>query len=203
MASVEVTRIDRQAWLWHKKLIEQWRGRSLRLHPHREELTIALLRWNGLDAPLPHDRLDLVRLATRRFPSPSREAFVTLALVDYIEDMETLPIGERSARLPYQLAWARAGFTLSERTGLPGGIVRARWPDVAIGAIDGTQGQPGLQRHVEPGGLRPVRLEGSADAPGGPEPQAPELRRAAPAREEAYEQLRIDGVSGVPNALDN
>lgn len=122
----EVLGIDRQARAWQRKLIECWEGHACpRIYKHRDSLVAALLLHHGLpDGPLPHDRLDLVYAATRR-EEPSREAFVTLALIDYIEDLEE---GD-SATLPYQLAWARAGWTLSERTGLPGGIFKVYWPD--------------------------------------------------------------------------
>ena len=134
--------IDRQARAWLSRLASVWRGVNPTLYgetetpmydgsmgPSRTERIAELFAAEGMDGPLPHDRLDLIYAATRR-ENPSKEAFITLALMDFLEDYETLPVGERSAKLPYQLAWARAGYTLSERTGLPGGIFRARWPDV-------------------------------------------------------------------------
>lgn len=118
-----LTTIDRQARAWQKKLVAQWHGhRRPSTYPFHEGLVAALFLEAGMDRPLPDDRMDLVRAATRR-EEPSREAFVTLALVDYVEDLDA---GD-SATLPYQLAWARSGRTLSERTGLPGGIAKARW----------------------------------------------------------------------------
>jgi hypothetical protein len=119
--------IDRQARAWQRRLVECWCGHTCpRLYRLRDALTAALLLHHGLwSGPLPDGRLELVYAATRR-EEPSRHAFVTLAVIDYVEDLEA---GVSSAHLPYQLAWARAGRTLSERTGMPGGILRARWPD--------------------------------------------------------------------------
>ncbi len=130
--STGMLRIDRQARSWQRKLIECWGHRcNPNLYRDLDEVTLAMFREQGMRGPLPHDRLDLVTLATDR-DAPNREAFVTLALVDYVEDWRVLPIIERSAKLPYQLAWARSGRKLSERTGLPGGIAKAYWPEFGL-----------------------------------------------------------------------
>jgi len=124
--------IDYQARAWQKKLIACWpAGCCPRLYPDKDRRILRAFLSHEMTGPLPDDRLDLIYAATRR-EEPSREAFVTLALVDYIEDLETLPTGERSAKLPYQLAWARTGRTLGDHTGLPGGIARALWPEVIV-----------------------------------------------------------------------
>lgn len=120
--------IDRQARAWLKRLVRVWRGVNPRLYENRDARIVELFAAEGMNGPLRHDRLELVYMATQR-EDPSREAFVTLALTELIEDSEN---GTGSAHLPYQLAWARAGYTLSERTGLPGGILRARWPEVLL-----------------------------------------------------------------------
>lgn len=129
--STGLIKIDLQARAWQKRLIDCWHGACPRLYPDRHERVLRLFLSHDMLGPLPDDRLDLIRAATRR-EEPSREAFVTLALIDYVEDQETLPIIERSAKLPYQLAWARSGRTLGEHTGLPGGIARALWPEVKL-----------------------------------------------------------------------
>lgn len=116
--------IDNQARAWQKKMIELWQGPCPRLYSFQEQLQRVLAYDAGLDgAPLPLDRYDLIMAATRR-EKPSREAFATLAIFDYVEDLER---GD-GATLPYSLAWSRAGHTLNPRTCLPGGIVRAAWP---------------------------------------------------------------------------
>lgn len=126
-----ILKIDQQARAWRKRLVQVWRGPNPRVYSEadREGYVAAVFRAEGMTGPLRQDRLELIYMATRR-EDPSWEAFVTLALLDYVEDTETLPVGERSAKLPYQLAWARAGYTLSERTGQVGGIHRFLWPDV-------------------------------------------------------------------------
>lgn len=119
--------IDRRAEAWRQKLIECWCGHhNPALYPFREALQAALLLEHGLkDGPLPDSRIGLIELATRRVEPPVFGALVTLAVIDYVEDWEN---GVGSALLPYQLAWARTGRTLSERTGLPAGIQSVRWP---------------------------------------------------------------------------
>lgn len=119
--------IDRQAREWQGRMIACWEGHcNPRLYPYRDALQCALALHHGLtDGPLRLDRLDLIQAATRR-EEPSREAFLTLAIWEYVEDSER---GD-SATLPYALAWARAGFSLNPATCLPGGIARARWPEV-------------------------------------------------------------------------
>ena len=128
-------KIDRQARAWQKKIVECWGGRcNPNLYADTAAVTEAMFAEHGMTGPLPHDRLDLIRMATNR-EAPSREAFITLALVDYVEDWLALPIIDRSAKLPYQLAWARSGRLLTETTGLPAGIARARWPEGELACI--------------------------------------------------------------------
>lgn len=119
-------KIDRQAWAWHEKLMSCWLTASPAYHDEGD-LAALFLHFGMVNGPLPHERLELIRMATDR-ENPSFEAFVTLALMEMPEDQRSLPVGERSAKLPYQLAWAREGRTLGARTGMPGGIERASWP---------------------------------------------------------------------------
>lgn len=122
-----VRTIDQQARAWQRKLVECWCGPCPRLFSFKNGLVAALAMKHGLQTlPVPGDRLELIRAATRR-EDPSHEAFVGLALVDYVEDLES---GVGSALLPYQLAWARAGHALTTTTGLPSGIRQAIWPRV-------------------------------------------------------------------------
>ena len=124
----ESLEIDRKARAWQGKMIDCWEGHgNPRLYKQRDALVAALFLHHGMpDGPLPDDRIVLIEAATRR-ENPSREAFVTLALVEYVEDSEK---GD-SATLPYSLAFARSGHTLNPRTGLPGGMFRVRWPNTA------------------------------------------------------------------------
>ena len=165
---MDVTKIDRQAWAWHKRIMAARRNESL-------------------SVPLPHDRLELLKMATRR-EDPSKEAFLTLALMEYPEDLETLPIGQRSATLPYQLAWARAGWTLRTGTGLPGGIVKARWPEVPYEAITGTL--PAASASP-----RAARVRRESGEPGERDDVVPEVWvERSP---DVYEQLGFDGMPSV------
>lgn len=117
--------IDRKARAWQKRMIDQWvKFANPRLYPNRDEIIAWLFAYHKMDGPLPDDRLTLIEAATRR-ENPSREAFVTLALVEYVEDAER---GD-SATLPYGLAFAREGLHLNPRTGLPGGMFKVRWPN--------------------------------------------------------------------------
>lgn len=117
---------------WQMAMIRAWQGPNPLYDPPRaRELRI---RYIALEAGLedgqrlPFERLELIRMATRNGVlgaklKADRRAFISLALWDYLDDLE----GGETAMLPYQLAFSYCGHMLGDN-GLPGGRARFRWP---------------------------------------------------------------------------